>query len=239
MVKWFLKKGSVMNNSFYVNNFKVLVYSIIGITIFSIAICCVLYEPLNNASVFLNNFFINENIAWLSKIGYCFQPLTFSAAFSILWILFNNYIWKLIAHFGWLTDINGTWCGFVSTHYGERYCVMIVKQKYTRIHVTCYFSEKNDNGLESSYSTGFNFNITNEGDKKIISFSYKNVNRNNDSPDIYHLGFNFFFLNNNQLDGHYSTFRNDRTYGSMQLKKINKETKYKDSIWKKENFIHK
>ena len=225
-------------NKFYINSFRVLVTSLIVITIVSIAICCLLYEPLTSVTNTLNNS-IPSSLSWLAKIGYCFQPLSFSAVFSLLWIVFDLLLWKAFARAGILLDLSGTWCGVLDSSYskaGVKYCTMVVKQTFTRITITCYFSDAKDSGSNSSYSKGFYFGIKPVGDELLVYFSYKNIKQNNDSPDFNHPGFNFFYFNNNRLDGQYCTFRNKRTFGGIKLVKINNNRKYDSNIWKAKNF---
>ena len=234
-----------MNKSnYYTNNSAFLKWAIFIITIFSIIICILLYKPLDYLSGLVNGALIDNNLGFLVFIGYGFQPLTFSAAFGILWLLFDKLIWKLFAKFGLLLNINGTWCGVLESDPNNNYpngktmfVVMIIKQSFSRINIHCYFSDKKNSYTGSSDSIGYNFNISELNGHTCISYSYTNCKQDNKSPDNEHLGFNYYYYDNNVLNGHYGTFRSSgRTGGAIKLNKKNSKTRYSDSIWIKENF---
>lgn len=219
--------------NFYVISRKALILSIVTITILSIIVCSFLYQPLTELANFLNEKLITKDISWLAKIGYVFHPFSFATVFSVLWFLYNKFVWKFFAHFGLLTNLNGTWCGHIVSSYGsgkKLYCITIIKQSFCTIYIKSRFYQEKDCQKESSYSDGFNFNISDVNCKKYISFSYTNTKRENISPDMEHPGFNYFYLDQNRLDGQYSTFRNVKTFGDIKLSKINKKTNFSNDI---------
>lgn len=232
------------DNNHYINNDVFLKWVIISITMLSIVICALLYKPLNYLSDVFNNILINNNLGFLVFIGYGFQPITFTMAFGILRILFDKVIWKLFAKVGLLLDINGTWCGSIKTdpYPGKPkgktlFMVMVVKQSFSKITIKCYFSEQKNANTYSSNSTGYSFHIRRTYERICVSYSYNNCNQKNKSPDKEHLGFNYFYYDNNILNGYYVTFRNSgKTGGKMFLKKANPKTEYSDSIWVEESF---
>lgn len=223
---------------FYIHSPKSFVISIIAITIISIVICCVLYDPLTNLSDYLNQKISQDNLIWLSKIGYAFHPITFTTAFSILTFLYNSFLWKFLAKANMLTDLNGVWCGYVESSYNKKrlHCVTIIKQTFCTISIQSYFREDCSNSIDSSHSIGFDFNIGTFNNHKYISFSYNNVKSKNRSPDFEHPGFNYFYLNEDRLVGQYCAFRNDKNVGNIMLVKVNNDKKYNPTIWEHEMF---
>ena len=229
----------------YINNFKGLFTSIVIICFLSIIVCILLYEPIDNICSVLNKIAVEKDLGWLSKVGYSFQPITFSAAFTIFWFLFDKFCWKIVAKFGAFTNLNGTWKGTLTTSYVENgiskqlFCVMVIKQTFTKISAECYFADYNTIKVLSSHSTGYNFIIDNRGPVKEIVFSYRNIKENNDSPEANHPGFNRFSIGEHKLIGEYCTFRNQNTFGEIHLEWFNKDTTYRKEIWTKKNFNSK
>lgn len=194
---------------------KITVY----ITIVSVIMLFIFSLILNNFGVESLPLPININNQKILKL--CFGLFKIGAIFSVLYAIFNNWIWKnkYMKKIHKIPDLNGVWHGeFISSFkddFGNKItgtCDMKIKQTWSKISIECNF-----NLSESHSKTAV---ISNDSNGIQLKFEYSNKpNKTVDENLKEHSGYNTLTYDEERetLKGEYYTNRNRETYGIINV----------------------
>lgn len=158
--------------------------------------------------LYLNNFNIYYN-------GLLFL-LIFISFYELFYKIFDKHIWnkKPILDYLNIHDLNGNWKGYTTSQYGKKEFNVMIKQSWTEIEMNL----KTDQS--SSKLISFSFNKL----KPIhdICYTFNSEVKQNQNEINTHYGTCMLKIKeNDELGGTYFTDGQRRTYGEINLKRIN------------------
>lgn len=164
---------------------------------------------------FLLAAYLNRTFASLPAFG-----VSFGAVFGLLVFCFDQWLWKLLARFNLLPNLNGTWVGQGTSSYVDDSGVPVkyessfkIKQTFTNIEV---FMET-DSSTSKSVLAGLHVNTASPE----LIYVYDNKPKNSAPEDMKgHSGTQWLrFSGGNTLKGDYFTGRGRGRTGTLVFKK--------------------
>lgn len=184
--------------------------------IFRIALLAIIITPFVNIGISMFTGLIKKYM----EISYTVSSIMI---FTILYFIFNKFIWKIIPAITHIPNLNGRWrCYGHSFNYQNKNeydweSEIYIKQEWNKIGITQHTKDSD------SFSTSIIGGLKVEDNGEVLlSYVYSNDPRGTSQNLMHHEGVVKLRFNKNlkSANGDYFNDQSRQTYGSMKLEKL-------------------